>query len=685
MEDNRAASGIEELDRSLGGGFPVPSVVLVEGPLESAKARLLYSFTMARQGVSDRCVFVTRGSAEEVVREARAYGQELDQGAVWIAGGGVGGKEADLEDLASLSFSLKEILRGNERVKVRIAFDVLSPVLMRNSFDGVYRFLDQLIAEVKRHRAVLLATIEPGMHSLQVLSSIEQLFDGVLAVEPVAQGQRDSPSVRIRKMAGLALEPREPAESVGRIDFRRVAVLPFANMSPDPDDEYFADGMTEELIDRLAQAKQLRVIARTSVMSYKKKEKKISEIAKELGVGNLVEGSIRKAGNKARVTVQLVNSQSEEHLWSSRYDKDLDDIFEVQSDIATRVAEALQVEILSAEMKRIEKKPTENMAAYTAYLKGRSLYGNRMGSNAAKALMSAVESFEEAVKEDPDFALGYVGQADCWLILCRYTYTYDSSDYNVNLAKARAAVSTALGLDPTSAEAHADNGQILQLDQKHEEAEKEYRNAIGLNPSNADVRLWYSLWLASRERLQEALDEVGKARELNPMDSIIPFSDGTLHSLARDFEGAVQPLKRAAELGNAFAHQTLAEVYGITRRVDEMRREMATFVELIQVMYPRARLAADAEVARIEGDRETVMRLLPELEAHLRETGRNPAYWLALQFFFLGDNDKGFEWLERSYSHREYVLEFIKSDWNFDGVRTDPRYHGLVARLGLAK
>ena len=223
-----ASSGDSELDQVLGGGFPLRSAVLVEGPLESAKVRLLYSFVRKEAGGQGRCAFVTKGAPGEVTRDARAFGVELDQGVFWISGEG-GKVQVDLEDLAKLSVSLKEFLRGDPGGTTKIAFDVLSPLLMRNSPDGVYRFLDQLIPEVKRHQGVLLATVEPGMHPQQVLASIEDLFDGVVAVEAVVEGRQTSaPRVRVRKMEGLAVGSAPPVTLAG--GQRRLAAIMFTDM-----------------------------------------------------------------------------------------------------------------------------------------------------------------------------------------------------------------------------------------------------------------------------------------------------------------------------------------------------------------------------------------------------------------------------------------------------------------------
>ena len=266
----------------------------------------------------------------------------------------------------------------------------------------------------------------------------------------------------------------------------RLAVLPFVNISPDPNDEYFADGLTEELIARLSEIKDLKVIARTSVMGYKRKEKKASEIARELGVGSLIEGSVRKSGNRIRVSVQLIEARTEEHLWSSNYNEELTDIFEIQSDVASRVAKALKAGFFS----RGQVKPTNNIESYALYLRGIQLSYEGGEDN----LREAAALFERAISMDPTFALAYVGSADVWGGLANSGY----EDFAIISEKAEPAARKALALDPGSAEAHAIMAHIhTQLDRFNLgiiEAEK----AIELNPNLSEAHMSMVMLYATR-------------------------------------------------------------------------------------------------------------------------------------------------------------------------------------------
>jgi len=451
-------------------------------------------------------------------------------------------------------------------------------------------------------------------------------------------------------------------------------VLPFVNMSPDPNDAYFADGITEEIISTVAGISGLRVISRTSVMSFKGTAKKVKEIGRELEVGSVLEGSFRKAGNRIRVTAQLINVVDDEHLWAQNYDRNLDDIFAVQSDVAKQVAEALRVRILSPEKERIEKKPTENTTAYSLYLRGRYHWNKRM----PKDLKKAAEYFEESVREDPEFTLGYAGQADCALML-RNNFHIDREE---NFVKAKAMVEKALQLDPALAEAHTTFGLICCSDYDLRRAEEELRKAIELKPSYATAHQWYFWVLRAELRWDEALKEIEKAVELDPLSGIIILNLGLYYWARRDWQMAAEKYRMAVELGLETAHGFLSYAYGMMKMYDQMDKEAEAYARLFQDIAPRIRTNIDALRAYFKGDKETVRRLLPELEAHPKEI-RTWATEIADLHFFLGDVDKGFEWLERAYSKRESGLLEIQWDLNLDGVRTDPRYLDLLKRLGL--
>ncbi len=458
----------------------------------------------------------------------------------------------------------------------------------------------------------------------------------------------------------------------------RIAILPFTSFSLDPNDAFFADGVTDEIISAVAGISGLSVISRTSVIGYKGTSKKVKEIGRELEVGSILEGTFKKAGNRIRVTTQLIDVAQDKHLWAQNYDRNLDDVFEVQSDVAKQVAEALRVRILAPEKERIESKPTESTAAYTLYLKGRSLWNAR----GLEDLKKAKEYLELAVHEDPGFALGYVGVSDCCAVL-RNNWGFEPE---ANLAEAKAMVGKALEIDHLLAEAHASKGLLLRQEYDLRAAEEEFRRAIELKPGYAMAHLWYHLLLVTQVRLDEAQEQIEKALELDPMAPVIHWDHGSYWRLRGDHDKAITSFMRAVELGFPIAHFELGFTYGLMKRFDDMKREYAAYVEAGKSSIPLAHVFAESEEAYLTDNKETARRLLPQIEASFEgERGFN-AYYIGRYLFYLGERDKAFEWLERSYSNREADLPMVKCDQilgHFRGIQSDPRYLDLVKRLGL--
>jgi serine/threonine-protein kinase len=337
------------------------------------------------------------------------------------------------------------------------------------------------------------------------------------------------------------------------------------------------------------------------------------------------------------------------------------------------VAEALRVKILTSERERIERKPTESTVAYTLYLRGRSIWNRRGLEN----ILRANEYFELAVKEDPGFALGYSGQADCAIMLPERDI-----DQKENLAKAKAMAEKALQLDPALAEAHATLGLVCIDEYDPRRAEEEFKKAIELKPSYATAHQWYFILLLCHLRWDEALKEIDKAVELDPLSGIIITDIGWYNELRGDFSKAAEKYRTVLELGYEWAHGTLFHAYGRMKMYDQMEKEAEPYARYYQDAYPSIWTRIDVFKACYKGDRETVRRLLPELEAHSKEA-ITPETDIAAFYFFLGDVDRGFEWLERAYSKRDSELSYIQSNWMMDGVRADPRYLDLVKRLGL--
>jgi len=454
----------------------------------------------------------------------------------------------------------------------------------------------------------------------------------------------------------------------------RIAILPFTSMSPDPNDAFLADGVTEEIISTASGISGLSVISRTSVMGYKGTTKKIGEIGKELNAGSVLEGSFRKAGNRIRVTAQLVDVNSDSHLWSQNYDRNLDDVFEVQSEIAEKVADSLRIKILTPEKERIERKPTENTTAYTLYLKGRY----HLSKRGLDDIKKASEYFELAVHEDPSFALGYAGLGDCALLL-RNMYSIEPQ---ANLERARARATKALELDPELGEAHATMGFLYSSEFNYRKAEEEYEKAIQLKPSYAIAHMWYYHVLSAQLRWNEGLQHLEKALELDPLFPVTYTNLGDYYFRMREFAKSIEPLRRAVDLGSPDAHLYLSSAYGMMKRFDDMEREAAAFANHYRATYPFVGIAIRVSNAYFRGDKENLIKLLPDLVTHFQEANES-AYQIAVYYFYLGEGDKGFEWLEKAYADKEYNLHNVKSDWDLDVARTDPRYLGFLKKIGL--
>jgi adenylate cyclase len=458
-------------------------------------------------------------------------------------------------------------------------------------------------------------------------------------------------------------------------NFNRIAVLPFSNISPDPKDEYFADGMTEELISTLSNIREFRVISRTSVMGYRDSKKKLMDIGRELKVGNVVEGSVRKAGNRVRISVQLVDVSSDEDVWSESYDRDFDDVFAIESDIAKKVAEALRVRILPNETKQIERKSTGSTEAYSLYLKGRYHWNER----SPDGLNMAIKYLELAIKEDPNYALAYAGLADGYLILADYGYLPPKEAY----PKAEELAKRAMGLDESIAEVHVSIAYAKACNEWNwAEAEKEFKRAISLNPSHATAHHWYAALLASMERYEEATSEMSRAKELDPFSPIINVNVGTVYYLLGRNEQAIEAYRRAIEIDPNFAlgHASLGLSYLRKSMVNEAIAESQN-----ASILSSGSIVTQAELAyvyAVGGKREQAARMLVELEERAKKEFVPPLA-LAIIYSGMGDKDKSLSLLEKAYEERNITPTALSvMPWLVE-ARSEPRYRVLLKKMGL--
>lgn len=459
-----------------------------------------------------------------------------------------------------------------------------------------------------------------------------------------------------------------------QLDRRRVAVLPFVNISPDPTDSYFADGLTEELISALSEVRGLRVIARTSVDHYKGAAKSASQIGAELRVSHLLEGSVRKAENRIRIATHLIDTESQEEVWSARYEKDLVNVFSIQSDIAANVAEALKVRLLATEKDRIESKETESVAAYIAYLKGRSL----LREGVEKSAHLAREQFELAIREDGNYAKAYAGMADTMILLGDYLF----SPIPVALEEANRYVRKALALDPNLAEARVSLANLLMYDYKFEEAETNFRMGIEANPSYATGHHWYSICLQCFGRIEEGLHHALLAEELDPLSASITLTVVyRLLNLGR-FEEAMKRIRKLEETerGSPLVDEAFM-VYNFIK--GDWDATLAILKRMIERDPTDPYLDMDlAYICAVTGRRDEALKLVEKLKK-VPEDLRIRGQLLAFAYIGLGDFATAFGWLNYAFSKKEFFFSWIRGHPAFEPIRRDSRYRDLLKAANL--
>jgi adenylate cyclase len=518
----------------------------------------------------------------------------------------------------------------------------------------------------------LQSLAEPGgvCVTRQVVDQVERKVD----CKFVKIGARELKNIRypveVYKVEGRG-ERSVPSESV--LDPRRVAILPLSNLSADPNDRYFVDGMTEELISTVSRISELSVISRTSVMRYKDTVVPIGEIGRELSAGTVLEGSVRKAGNKMRITTQLIDTQNDKHLWAQSYDRDVTDIFAIQADIAEQVAQALRVSLLSKEKKAVEKEATVDLEAYTLYLKGRYFWNERSFESVKKA----AGYFEEAIRLDPRFALAYSGLSDCYMIqVDRGMISHAEASVQKGYAE------KAVELDPDLAEAHASLGAAKQEQWDMRGAEREFKRALALKPSYATAEHWYMIVLNCLGRNEEALEHEKRALELDPYSSAILQGMGIVLMMLGRYRESLDTFERLIEIdpGFASAYYWTAWSYCLAGDLDKavQMAEMALERAGAQYYYPKMTLASF--YAR-SGRRELATRLLEEMESDESIRYRSPTL-VAQVKLDLGETEEGYRLLEQAYLKHDRALIYFRKDPWVAKYRSDPRWLEIERKMG---
>lgn len=462
---------------------------------------------------------------------------------------------------------------------------------------------------------------------------------------------------------------------------KSIAVLPFENLSDDKANAYFAEGVQDEILTRLAKVADLKVISRTSTQHFKSAPDNLPGIAKQLGVANILEGSVQKSGDQVRVNVQLIKAATDAHLWAEIYDRKLTDIFAVESDIAKTIADTLQAKLSTSAERVLASRPTDNPEAHELYLKGRYFWNRRTGAN----LQKAVGYFEQAIEKDPKYALAYSGLADCHVLLPVYpelgTYPRDE------MPKALAAARKAVEIDDTLAEAHTSLARALASDLQLAAAMSEFKRAIELNPSYATAHQWFGECLQSQARLDEGLAELKRAQEVDPLSLVNNALVGFALDTVEKSEEAIAQLRRTIEMDPNFSnsHGLLGIVLEHKGRLQEAIVEYEISNSLVADPDNAAQLARSYFLV---GRKAEAQQLWDQLKA-LSERQYVPAYSLALVQLAFGDKDAAIRSLEKSYQDRapfdSVDLGWILIDHRLDDLRSDPRFKQLITIIFSGK
>ena len=465
---------------------------------------------------------------------------------------------------------------------------------------------------------------------------------------------------------------RNPAMSA--VPRKSIAVLPFENLSGNPENAYFTDGIQEEILMRLAKVADLKVISRTSTAHYKSSPDNLREIAKQLGVANVLEGSVQRTADQVHVNVQLIKAASDTHLWAEAYDRKLTDIFAVESEIAKTIAETLQAKLTGSEEHAISVRPTDNPVAHELYLKGRFFWNKRTRND----LRKSVDYFNQAIEADPNYALAYAGLADAYVLLPGLRSCTPKDCY----PKAKAAATKAIQLDATLAEAHATLGTVLSFyDLNFAQATSEFQRAIELNPNYATAHQWYGDHvLVSLRRFDEAIAQEKRALELDPLSLIAHTDLAHAYREARRPEEAIAELRKALEIDPNFHY-----AYRNLGLVLEMKGD---FAEAIGAYQKARALNEDSSILALlahaygsSGNKTEAAKILEQLKELSKERYVS-AYDFARAYLGLGDKEEALRWLDKSYQDRAgNDIGRIKIDAFLDPLRGDPRFEALVQKV----
>ena len=489
----------------------------------------------------------------------------------------------------------------------------------------------------------------------------------------LAPGEREHASMSVAPVArqSISAQTREPAPTPPSI-----GVLPFLNMSADVENEYFCDGLAEDLINALTKVENLYVVARTSAFSFKGKEMDVREIGRKLNVANVLEGSVRKAGNRLRITAQLISIEDGYHLWSERYDRDLEDVFAIQDEITLAIVDKLKVKLLKGERAALLDRYRDNLEAYNLYLKGRHYWSHR-----PLGISRAIEYFEQAIETDANYALAYAGLADCYNSLGSWENgTLAPSEA---MPKAKAAAERAVALDNMLAEAHTSLAYgIMHYDWDWPGTEARIQQAFDINPNYPTAHHWQSHYLTAMGRTEDSLAESKRFLELDPLDLLANAHLAWHYHFARQYDEAIEQCWKSNDLfPNSFWPSFfVALTYEQKGMLAEASAEFEKAIKVSgNVTFAKAGLG---HLYAASGERAKAEDVIAELE-QISRTRYVPAYDIAVIYAGLGNKDQAFEWLHRAHREHSSWLAYLKVEPRLDALRSHSRFAALLRRVAL--
>lgn len=626
---------------------------------------------------------ITELSTEPLTREGRVLGTMPYMSPEQLQGGLVDARS----DIFSLGIVLHEIATGERPFQGESSASLITSicrdkppsvdVLRQDLPHQLGRIIGRCLEKDVEHRFQTAKDVRNELEDLGREVTLDR--EPAALREAVATPRRASSKIWTGVLVALAVAlglywgvARMSSGPTASERITSIAVLPLHNLSGDSEQEYFADGMTEALITDLAKISSLKVISRTSVLRYKGVARPLKEIGRELGVDALVEGSVLQADNRIRITAQLIHAATDEHLWAESYDRDLHDILALQSEVARAIAAEIEAVMTPDERSRLTETRTIAPAAYEAYLKGRFHWNKRTW----QSLVSARDYFLETIELEPDWAPAYAGLADTYALIGSYGFMAPMATY----PQAKAAARRALEIDAANAEARASLGWVhLNYDWDWSAAERELARAIELNPSYATARHWYALYSAAMRRDQQAVAEIGRALELDPLSLIIATNSGWIDYFARRWDQAVEQYTEVLALDADFppAMWKKAQVLGALGRYDEAIAISLQGTERFG-WNPHQLGQLLAKAGREVEARSLVDKLLQTARSEYVSPSEIAAVYVALD-----DHDQAIEWLERGFEERDGAMIFLGVEPRFDSLRQDERFQALLARLRL--